>query len=285
MRLLRQVIAALVLLFSTLYICGIAGWLPSWFRVDFFIHIQIIPAILSASVATLIALTALTLLLGRFYCSAICPLGITQDLIIRLSDRIKRKRGKKRSKTYYKKPHNILRYSILALSILLLILGSSYLILLLDPYSIFGRISAVILTPFITLINNAIAHITNAAGNYTFAHRDYHWPGIAVILTTVITFGSIIFLNIKHGRLWCNTLCPVGTLLGIISKVSVFKIQIDHSKCTNCKACAKSCKTNTIDNSNGYKIDHSRCVSCYNCIDACKFDAIKLSPSLKAKKQ
>lgn len=274
-----------MLLFSTLYICGIVGFLPQWLNLQVLIDIQLVPAILSASIATIIALTALTIILGRIYCSAICPLGITQDLIIRLSQWIKKKRKIKRSKTYYKKPKNTLRYIILAASTLFLIFGSSYLLLLLDPYSIFGRISASFLTPIVTWVNNIVAHFTNAAGNYTFTHRDYHWPSVAVLSSVIVTFGTIIYLNTKHQRLWCNTLCPVGTLLGIISRFSVFRIEINNDTCVDCKACAKTCKSNTIDNTNNYKVDHSRCVSCYNCIDACKFDALHLSPTHKSPKK
>jgi len=283
MRLFRQIIASIVLICSTLYIAGISAYLPAWISMDFLINIQVVPAILSGSIAVLIAITALSVLLGRFYCSAICPLGIMQDLIIRLSNKIHKKHGGKRPQTYYKKPHNLLRYSLLVLSILSLILGSSYLLLLLDPYSIFGRIGASVITPLITLVNNLIANITNAAGHYTFSHRAYHWPGIAVIISSALSLGLIVFLNIKYGRLWCNTLCPVGALLGLISRVSIFKIHIDKEKCTQCKACAKSCKTHTIDYLHDYSIDHSRCVSCYNCIDACHFDALKLSSNMKTK--
>lgn len=282
MRRLRQVIASIILLLSSLYICNIAGFLPHWINPKFIIDIQIVPAILSTSIVSILALTALTFLLGRFYCSAICPLGITQDLIIRFSSWVKKKRKIKRRKPYFKSPQNILRYTILAISIITLLLGSSYLVLLLDPYSIFGRFSALILTPIIAFINNTIAHFTNAAGNYALTMMEYNWTSSAVFLTSIITIGTITYMNVKHYRLWCNTICPVGTLLGIFSQLAFFKIKIDSNKCIDCKACAKECKSNTIDNTNNYAIDHSRCVACYNCIDACKFDALKLKPYSKA---
>ncbi|MDA3854064.1 MAG: 4Fe-4S binding protein, partial [Bacteroidales bacterium] len=104
MRVARQVIASIILLASTLYICNIAGFLPQWLNPKFLIDLQLIPAILSASVASLIILAALTFLLGRIYCSVLCPLGITQDLMIRLSNWIKKKWKIKRSRVYYKIP-------------------------------------------------------------------------------------------------------------------------------------------------------------------------------------
>ena len=281
MRRARQVIATFIFTISTIYICGLSGLLPEWLDAKFFVNIQLVPALLSASVATLIGLTALVFLLGRFYCSAICPLGIAQDLIMRSSKWIQKKRKIKAPRAKYRQAHNILRYGLLAATTLVLILGSSYLLILLDPYSIFGRISAVVLNPIINLINNSIAHFTNAAGNYTLTNQAYQWSNIAAIATTIITFGTIIYLNIKHKRLWCNSICPVGTLLGLFSRFAIFKIHIDLNTCTNCKACAKSCKSDTIDYLNNYKIDYSRCVSCYNCIDACKFEALQLSSTRK----
>ncbi len=260
MQKIRQIIASLVLILSTLYICGTAGFLPQWLSPKWIISLQIIPAILSISGATLIAITTLTILLGRAYCSTLCPLGITQDIIIRLHQQHKKNRKTKHNLNEYKPPHNILRYSILLICTLSLLLGSSYFILLLDPYSIYGRFCSTILSPFITLINRT---------------KDFQGPETTIALSTIVTFGIIIYLNIKHKRLWCNSICPVGTLLGIISRFSIFKIRTNN-KCIDCKACARACKSDIIDYKNGYKIDHSRCVSCYNCIDACKTGAIKL---------
>jgi len=277
MQKIRQIIAAIVFVLSTLYICGISGFLPEWLNPKILVEIQLIPAILSASFVTVIALIALTFIIGRVYCSAICPLGIFQDLVMRLSKWIKKKRKIKRAKPHYAQANNVLRYSILLLTALFLLFGSTYLVLLLDPYSIFGRFSAAILTPIITFVNNIFASVGNTAGNYTFNFKEYHLPTFAVLSTVILTIGTIVYLDIKYNRLWCNTLCPVGTALGLASRFSLFRITINNDKCVDCKACARTCKSNVIDHLNDYKVDHSRCVSCFNCIDSCKKDALSLS--------
>jgi polyferredoxin len=74
----------------------------------------------------------------------------------------------------------------------------------------------------------------------------------------------VIYLAFKFGRLYCNTICPVGTLLGLISKYSLFKIKIEDDKCKSCGKCEFVCKSECIDSRNKI-VDFSRCVGCFNC--------------------
>ena len=84
----------------------------------------------------------------------------------------------------------------------------------------------------------------------------------------------------KHGRTWCNTICPVGTILGLLSRFSLFKVRIDTAKCNGCGLCATKCKAACI-NSKEHAIDYSRCVDCFNCLGVCKQKALVYAPSLK----
>ena len=84
----------------------------------------------------------------------------------------------------------------------------------------------------------------------------------------------------KHGRTWCNTVCPVGTVLGLLSRFSLFKVRIDTAKCNGCGLCATKCKASCI-NSKEHAIDYSRCVDCFDCLGACKQKALVYNPSLK----
>lgn len=278
MRLARQIIAGSILLFISLFFLNLTGFLPESISFNIFTKIQIIPAILSGFAIAIIGLTVLTLFTGRLYCSTICPLGIVQDLVIRLS----KKQGRKQKRLMYRQPHTILRYGVLAITIISLILGSSVLAIWLDPYSIFGRLASSILSPIVTTANNVLASIFSSFGNYTFSHQEIHWGNASTIISSIAFLFILLYLNIKHQRLWCNTLCPVGTLLGFISKFSWVKIKVDQSKCISCNACSRSCKSNCIDEKNNYKIDYSRCVMCFNCIDSCTTKAINLTPT-KAK--
>ena len=87
----------------------------------------------------------------------------------------------------------------------------------------------------------------------------------------------IIWLSYSYGRLYCNSICPVGTLLGLLSKVSFFKIGIIESNCIACGECETVCKSNCIESESKY-IDFSRCVGCFNCFDVCPSIGISYIP-------
>ncbi len=91
-------------------------------------------------------------------------------------------------------------------------------------------------------------------------------------------------MAIKGGRIYCNTICPVGTLLGIISKISLFRISIDESSCNGCWACSLTCKAGCIHGGEK-KIDYSRCVVCFDCFSSCKLDALKFKIAFRRKKK
>src|SRR5690606_8855630 len=88
------------------------------------------------------------------------------------------------------------------------------------------------------------------------------------------TFMVIGYMAWRGGRTYCNTICPVGTTLGFISKYSLFKVQFVDEKCNMCGLCAMKCKASCIDSKNKI-IDHSRCVTCFNCIEVCNRSAMK----------
>ncbi len=86
----------------------------------------------------------------------------------------------------------------------------------------------------------------------------------------------------KKGRLFCNTLCPVGALLGIISRFSMFKPTIEKSACTSCWICSMNCKAGCID-AGKMKIDASRCVGCLDCMISCPKSGLKYKFAWKKK--
>ena len=57
----------------------------------------------------------------------------------------------------------------------------------------------------------------------------------------------VLWFSIAKGRLYCNTVCPVGAFLGLISKASVFKIRINEESCTSCGLCSSVCKAGCIE--------------------------------------
>lgn len=248
------------------------GTLHSWF--GWLAKIQFLPTVLSLNVAVIVSLVVLTLLFGRLYCSVICPLGIFQDFISWISGKHKKNRFK------FSKAHNIVRYIVLAVFVVLLVAGLNSIALLIAPYSAYGRIVSTLFAPLYQWGNNLLAYFAERADSYAFYSVDV-WlkSGITLILATV-TFVVIVILSWRSGRTWCNTICPVGTVLGFFSRFSLFRPVINTDKCNGCTLCARNCRASCI-NPKEHKIDYSRCVACFDCLENCRQGAISYSPCTK----
>ena len=243
------------------------------------LYLQFAPSLLKFVIAGVAASTGfiviiiLTLITGRTYCSFLCPLGILQDVFSRLGGMIKR-----RFRRYgYKKPYTWLRYFILVLTAGILILGGVYVLTILDPYSIFGRFMTYFAQPVVLLVNNILATILGKFDIYALYRVDIVAYELAAYIIPVAFLVLVGLLAFRHGRLYCNTVCPVGTLLGLLSKLSVFRIRFEEEKCTRCGRCAMACKSSCIDFLNKH-IDVSRCVNCFNCLDSCSENAMSYGP-------
>ncbi len=236
------------------------------------LHIQIVPAILGGMLGLILLQFLLVFAFGRIYCSVICPAGVFQDIINRLFCIGKKK--KKGSRRFgYHKPMNYLRYILLGLIVALVVFGSMELLLALDPYSNFGRIAANLFRPAVVWINNILADLLAKADNYTLFHVSLTTVTMAGLISGVIALLVFVVMVITRGRLFCNTLCPVGALLSLVSRYSLFRISIDKKKCISCGLCEQSCKAEAI-NVKDLSVDHSRCIDCFNCVSSCKKDSI-----------
>jgi ferredoxin len=236
---------------------------------------QFIPSFLkfydlrTLAAAGFLAVLILTFLTGRTYCSFLCPLGIGQDLFSRIGGRIK----KKFRRFGFKKPFTIIRYSLLAATLIVTIVWGVYLLTLLDPYSIFGRFMTYFVKPTIIIVNNFLAGILHKFDIYTLDHITVKGFPLLTYSVPVLFFLLVGILSFMKGRLYCNMICPVGTLLGLLSKVSILRIKLDESKCTRCGRCSLGCKSTCIDFLQNH-VDVSRCVDCFNCINNCTEKAI-----------
>lgn len=99
---------------------------------------------------------------------------------------------------------------------------------------------------------------------------------IATSLILGLTAGVLIVaLAVWKGRVLCNWICPVGTVLGALSRFAPFRLKIDASKCIGCRKCERSCRASAISiNGKGGKIDSTLCVQCRDCTAACPKGAI-----------
>ncbi|MDE6651860.1 MAG: 4Fe-4S binding protein [Paramuribaculum sp.] len=262
---IRITLAVIFLVMITLLFLDFTGTVQRWF--GWMAKIQFLPSLLALNVGVIIFLVAMTLLLGRVYCSIICPLGVMQDCFAGIGKKVKRNRYS------YSKPLNILRYTMLGLMILAIIFGIGSFVALLAPYSAYGRIAQGLLAPVWQWCNNLIAKWAEAHENYTFYTVDIWLKGGITLGVAVVTLVVLGFLAYRNGRTYCNTICPVGTVLGFLSRFSLLKPVIDTSKCNSCGLCARNCKAACI-NSKEHTIDYSRCVACMDCINKCNKGAI-----------
>lgn len=251
----------------TLLFLDFTGSVHAW--LGWMAKIQLLPAVLAANVAVVVLLVALTLVFGRVYCSVICPLGVFQDIVSWISG--KRKKGKYRFS--YSPAVSWLRYGVLGVFVAALVAGLGAVVALLAPYSAYGRMAQNLLAPVWQWGNNLLASLAERVGSYAFYETEVWMKGLPTLAVAIVTLVVLVVLAWRGGRTYCNTICPVGTVLGFLSRFSLLRPVIDIRKCNSCSLCSRRCKASCIDSAN-HRIDYSRCVACMDCISTCKHGAI-----------
>ena len=271
LRKIRIILASVFFVCITLFFLDFTGTLHAW--LGWMAKIQFLPAVLALNFGIVAGLLILTLLFGRVYCSVICPLGVMQDIISWIHGKTKKKN---RFRFNYSPAKNVLRYGVLVLFIAGLALGAHSIAIMIAPYSAYGRIAGNLFAPIYQWANNGLAMIAERVDSYAFYSTEVWMKSLPTFVVAAVTFAVIFVLAWKNGRTWCNTICPVGTVLGFLSRFSIFAPAIDSEKCHSCGLCGRRCKSSCIDMQN-HQIDLSRCVACMDCIETCKGGAVHLA--------
>lgn len=242
------------------------GFLAAWME-----KIQLIPAALAFSLTIFVGWLAVTLVFGRIYCSTVCPLGTLQDTVARL---VRLGRYNPRRDYHYSPPLNRLRY-ICLIVVLACLMGGwlPYLSDLLRPWPTFRRIAVDCIRPLWGEGVNAASELGHMTGLWDFPPVTIGMATAIGTIVAAVTLALICGVAAKNGRTICNTLCPAGTTLGLISRFAIFQIDIDTDKCIQCRKCEHVCKASCIDLTD-HVVDGSRCVDCFDCINVCPNDAI-----------
>lgn len=239
LRIIRIIFAATVaaaVAAATLNVCGAGDAIGEWLR-----NMQIIPALISASVGWTVVWLAVTLLFGRLYCSFICPLGTLIDCASVVSARLSR----------HPRPYRFagavtwVRFLSVVAFVEAGSLGFTLMVSVMDPAANFRRV---------VMLFGALS----ATGLVT-----------GLIVLAVIA----IVAAMRGGRVICNTVCPVGAILGSISRLSLMRIDINPDLCTHCGKCEQVCKSRCIRSTTS-QVDTTRCVVCFNCTAVCPNNAI-----------
>ncbi len=214
---LRKIRIALATIFFagiTLLFLDFTGTLHHY--LSWMAKLQFLPAVLSLNVVVLVILLLLTLVFGRIYCSVICPLGVMQDLMASVR--------RKKNRYSYSPAVSWLRYLMLAVMVVAVAAGIGSLVALLAPYSSFGRIATHLLQPLYMGVNNVLASLAERADSYAFYSVDVWLRTLPTLIIAAVTFVVLFILAWRNGRTYCNTICPVGTVLGFVARFSWLKV-------------------------------------------------------------
>lgn len=270
----RITLAVFFFVAITLLFLDFTGTIHAW--LGWMAKVQFLPAVLALNFGVVIALVLLTLIFGRIYCSVVCPLGVMQDIFAWI--------GKKARKNRYtfSAEKKWLRYSVLVLFVVAMVAGFGAIANIIAPYSAYGRIASNLLAPVWKYANNGLALLAERMDSYAFYETDVWMKSSMVLGVSVATLLVLAVFAWRGGRTYCNTICPVGTVLGFLSRFSWLKPVINADKCVNCGLCVKNCKSSCI-NMKEHSIDYSRCVACMDCIGKCKKGAISYAHCSKKK--
>ena len=199
-----------------------------------------------------------TLLLGRVFCGWICPLGTFQQFVS-WAFNIRKNKARFDSNRY--KPIFAFKYYVLTIMLVLSAFGALQ-IGLLDPICLLTRSLTVAVQPAVDA--TGIAAINSAPGATEQRVFEGAWfVGLMLI--------ALLGLTLVIPRFFCRVLCPLGAFLGMLSRFSLWRIDRDLKKCTDCDLCLRSCEGASSPQD---ALRKSECFVCFNCIDDCPEDAL-----------
>ncbi|MBQ0056843.1 MAG: 4Fe-4S dicluster domain-containing protein [Bacteroidales bacterium] len=281
MKKIRVALALVFWLGVTLLFLDLTGAAHAW--LGWMAKLQFLPAVLAVNVGVIVLIVAVTLLIGRLYCSVICPLGVMQDGISWLAGKCNRDKTKRRFGRFHYSEWKLgkgARYGLLGFFLVALVFGMGTCVQLLAPYSSYGRMVTTIVRPLVDWLNNVCAGWCAAHESYAFYSVEVWMRSLPALIVAVVSFVLVFVMSWFGGRAYCNSICPVGTVLGLLSRRSLVRINIDADKCSGCGLCERRCKAMAIDSKN-HTVDTTRCVDCFDCLDACNRDALSFGLAKK----
>jgi polyferredoxin len=222
---------------------------------------------------------ALAVVFGRAWCGWLCPLGTLLDIFP-----LKKPRGKRLppAESWRKA-----KYGLLIVTLVAALLGNLTL-LIFDPLTILFRSLSMAIWPALDqivmrteeLLFSVPALSTPVAVIDQWIRPDI-FPGEPLYYRDAVLFGAVflavIGLNLLAPRAWCRYLCPLGGLLGLISKAALYRRKVGE-ECKGCTLCTAACPTGTIDPKKAYTSDPSECTMCLDCLEACPRGLVAFQP-------
>jgi len=283
MRTLRRIVQLvalllfLVLLTKTSYPLSMEGWVDIFPRLSpvAVLFTMISSRTILSRILPALILLILTLLLGRFFCGWICPLGSTIDI----SDRLFFGRIGSGRKTGYQrlKITPAIKYYFLAFLLVGSVLGLQ-IAGWFDPLSLITRSYALVFLPYLNFMGSnifnllqripLITHISEPVYSFLRIHLFYSLPPLfSHHLLLLVLFAAVLSLGFLSRRGWCRLLCPLGALLALVSRYSPLRRMV-REDCESCRICETGCKMGAITD-HGKGILAGECIECLTCIGIC----------------
>lgn len=212
----------------------------------------------------------LTLLLGRVWCGWLCPLGT-------LLEWVRFPGADRRAQTLsprWRRVKNVALLLVLAAALL-----GNLSLLIFDPLALLTRTMTTVVIP---VINYAVTALEHALYSFSLLRPAVDWterllrgpvlpvqqPVFAQNVFIALVFLGVLALNVLADRFWCRYLCPLGALLGLLSKVSLLRPVIGTA-CNRCAQCVGVCRVEAIDTRQTYEIIPAECIICLDCLTTC----------------
>ena len=225
-----------------------------------------------------------TLFLGRFFCGWICPMGTLQHFVGNMPSEAKR--GKQRIEANRYKRWQTVKYVVLIAGLVAACFGSMA-IGWLDPFSLLVRSLSLSILPAINFAVRAIlaplesSHIAAIKATGGIIHAalqflvlDFRQAHFAQGLVLGVLFVAILAASLRITRLWCRSICPLGALLGTVSRWSVLGLHKDPDSCDKCNRCLMHCQGGD-DPIGGAPWRKAECLMCMNCVGSCPHDSLQ----------
>jgi formate hydrogenlyase subunit 6/NADH:ubiquinone oxidoreductase subunit I len=223
-------------------------------------------------------------LIGRLFCGWVCPLGTLHHFVS--SWKSERKRGPERLERNRYKKWQSLKFYILIAGLVSAIFGGS-LIGILDPISLTVRSLTASWFPAINYVMDSVLGMLRNSPSALLRNAGY--IAQLVLNETLLSFRqpyfrqgfflgaiflAILVLNLRVTRFWCRALCPLGALLGVVSRWSILGLEKHPSHCDDCNRCLLHCQGGDDPLPNA-KWRKAECHFCFNCVEECPESGIR----------
>ena len=262
---------------------------PAWLHVFFSLDPLLLVSTWLSTYQAPLLLGLVTLvsapLLGRFFCGWICPFGALHALFTRMRHWHRKPKNSQNEYTHWQRAKYLVLIAFLAMSAF-----GMHWVGVLDPFSVFYRSTAMFILPgaqygveegatTIYQADPAVGplHLTTVTEpayqflrKHVFSSPRQNFLGAAVIAGV---FLAAVALNFYRRRFWCRYVCPLGALLGLLSKRQAYRLVSDKEKCTGCGLCAMKCPAAATPEKPG-EWRPTECFGCWNCVDSCRTGAL-----------